>query len=162
MSAVSILVSLGLFLATAAPEDFAGRRAELFGDLGGEVPAAARSARLVLLFHPDLTTCQPQEAVAVRALQALAEQKDVVVFTVTPRSLPAVESRYGEKLPGVAWPVEDEAWRRDGAFGPRPRLEVWSHDGALLLWKSLPAALDEESLRDEIRATLSFTAPRSP
>lgn len=118
------------------------------------------ATRLVVLYHPDLSSCQPQEIRALRALSRIAtDHAEVEVATVLPEGKAALAERYGLRLPGRSIRIPARAFVEEGTWAPRPRIEAWSRDGTLLLLIGLHPAIREERVLDGVLWARSFTEP---
>jgi len=136
-------------------------RRELFQSAPGDPVAEEleKPARLTVLYHPDAIACAPVELKVIRALNRLAaEDPEIHILTVLPRGIDTLRERYGQRLPGKVLPISQEAYAREGEISPRPRLEVWS-GRRLLLLKSVPGSISEDSVYEEILWTRAFTSP---
>lgn len=148
---------LGLLSAPASGLPVRGSAGGAGSALGKAVEAATR---MVVVFHPEVTRCEPQEAVAVRALRRVeAEMEHVEITTVFPRRFFEHEERYGEPLPGRIVEISEASFRKQGATSPRPRLEVWDRQGRLLLLLGLHSATTENEVFDSVFWSRSFTRP---
>lgn len=168
-------VTLGLaLLATAGLASFAcsdsgargsdtvHARQRLFpGKAGSSILDVLRQpARLTVFFHPDPQRCTPEELRALQALDRLTETfEDIAVYSVLPAELSDFESIFGYELPGELLLIENELFLAEGRVSPRPRLEVWSAEGQLLLLRSLPPTIREEEIYEEVLWSRSFTGP---
>lgn len=115
--------------------------------------------RLVVVFHPDLTTCKPQEMEALRALQRVSEEfSDIEIVTVFPEGVAVPDKLFGERIPGRRLQIPSEAYSEEGHRAPRPRLEVWSRDGKLLFLSGLHPSVREERLFESVLWARAFTA----
>lgn len=120
----------------------------------------SRTARLTILFHPDMGKCEPQHIAIVLALRRLLEEhSDIEVLTVLPAASAEVKTLLGETLPGRVVVLDNPTYVSEGRISPRPRLEVWSHDRRLLLLRSIPLAASEDSIYQEVLWSLAFTGP---
>jgi hypothetical protein len=136
-------------------------RARLFK--GSPEDALRPGARWTVLFVPRIEACTPQEVYVVKALKRVAlEFSDLEVLTVIPQGLSSrVIERgvFGEAFPGRLIKVSAESWRQEERVAPRPRVEVWSGRGELLLMRSIPSSISEEALYEEVLWTRAFTEP---
>jgi hypothetical protein len=118
-----------------------------------------KPARLTVLYHPDIIACAPVELKVIRALNRLAaDDPEIRILTILPRGTDTLRERYGQKLPGEVVPISQEEYAKEGEISPRPRLEVWSGQRLLLL-RSVPGVVTEDSVYEEILWTRSFTKP---
>lgn len=140
-------------------------RERLYGEGAGEVIAdlPRDGTRWVALFAPRVEACTPQEVAVAEALERLQEEfPDLVVRTLVPEGLDgrAVERGiFGRPFPGTLVRVAAAGWSREDRVAPRPRLEVWSGKGELLLLRSLPPTVSEEVVYDEVLWARAFTEP---
>lgn len=120
-------------------------------------------ARWTVLFVPQIEACTPQEIYVVNALKRAAlEFSDLEVLTIIPRGLPerVIERGvFGKAFPGRLVTVSAESWRREQRVAPRPRIEVWTGRGELLLMRSIPPSISEEALYEEVLWSRGFTEP---
>ncbi|MGH9382040.1 MAG: hypothetical protein ACRD2Z_15710 [Thermoanaerobaculia bacterium] len=161
LAAIQLLTGATIF----AQEAFVHPRARLFGD-GAESVLSDLSpdeTRWVILFAPRIEACTPQEVRLVQALERLqGDFPDLVVRTLLPEAFSdALVERgiFGQAFPGTLVRVSSGNWLREDRVTPRPRLEVWSGKGELLLLRSLPPTVSEEAIYDEVLWTRSFTEP---
>ena len=120
----------------------------------------AKSARLNVLFHPEIGRCEPQQIAVILALRRLTEgHSDINVVTVSPKAAAGHPTLFGEPLPGRLLVVENATYASEGRISPRPRLEVWSGDGRLLLLRSIPPVVTEEGIYQDLLWSLAFTRP---
>jgi hypothetical protein len=114
--------------------------------------------RLSIAFHPKLDGCEAQHIAIIRALRRVQlEYQDVEVVTVLPDARAALRGLLGEELPGRTVALDSRAYVAQGEVSPRPRLEVWSQSGQLLLLRSVPPSASEESIYQEVIWSRAFT-----
>ncbi len=119
--------------------------------------------RLAILYWPSLRGCTVCDALLMEKLtQWLADparREELIVATVVPAG---VSARHvgANAFPGLTVEVDSEEYSRAAALAPRPRIEIWSAAGELLLLRSIPSnASQVELLDEELLAALWFTPP---
>lgn len=119
--------------------------------------------RLAVVYWPALRGCTVCDSMLIEKLNqwitTAAEGADVVVATVVPAD--ATAKKIGESaLPGHVIEVDIAEYSRAAAMSPRPRIEIWSATGELLLLRSVPNyASQVEMLDEELLAARWFTKP---
>lgn len=143
------------------PEVATHPRARLFpADSAGRISDVLEpSARLSVLFHPELGGCAAEQLQTIEALDRLSRDfEDIAIFSVLPQNL-EFGTVSGHRLPGEIVRTTRHAWVAASELSPRPRLEVWSADGRLLVLRSLPRTVSEEEIYEEVLWARSFTEP---
>lgn len=121
------------------------------------------SWRVLVLFTPELSRCQPLQVSAARALARFAsDHPEAEVATLIPPGAEGMRSLYGEPFPGRTVVVPRSEYVREERLVPTPRIEVWDHDERALLVRSLPAVATEREIYDELLWSLAFTKPEVP
>jgi hypothetical protein len=116
--------------------------------------------RLGVVFWPELSRCAACDRMVSAVLSEWRNDPDypTSVFTVIPAN--ARTSPDTKWLPGHVVPLQLAEYRQFANLGPRPRIEIWSADGRLLLVRSIPSySSQRELLTEEMLAARSFTAP---
>ncbi|HEY0158520.1 MAG TPA: hypothetical protein VGF28_14655 [Thermoanaerobaculia bacterium] len=143
----------------AAAEQRIDVRARLFGH-SIEAIQPSDGSRLTVVFAPELNGCVPQHMQIVKALKDFARQSpDAGVVVLSPDDVErsaVTRSLFGEPPPGRLVPIPREAWNEETRVSPRPRIEVWSGKGELLLLRSVATAASEEELLTELLWSRTF------
>jgi hypothetical protein len=140
-------------------------RVAIFGGADGRrlVDELSGRSRLEVLFHPEIGRCEPQQIATARALRRLLDERsDIEILTVLPappEGRSQIQSLFGEVLPGRVVLLPGPSYLSEGKISPRPRLEVWSRNGHLLLLRSIPPSASEDSIYQEVLWSLAFTEP---
>lgn len=158
--------ALALHGATVLAQDSDSHpRERLYGEGAGEIltDLMQNGPRWVVLFAPRVEACTPQEVAVAAALERLqSDFPELVVRTLLPESLPEMQVErgiFGHPYPGTLIRVATGNWERENRVAPRPRLEVWSGKGELLLMRSLPSNVSENAIYDEVLWARAFTDP---
>ena len=119
------------------------------------------TASLRVVFLPTPERCSPQDLIATRTLARLEQERDdVAVLTIIPGGLPRELGMNGLPFPGhiIHLPLNVvEQSRRKVA---RPRLEVYSSEGQLLLLRPVSPHEEQRLLYEEILGLLRYTAEK--
>lgn len=154
------------FPVDAADSQLAQDRSRVFATPPIDGFERASEARLVVVFSPQVEACSPEHIEIVDALSRLqASMRDVMVLTLVPDNVSHAQIRrslFDKPPPGHVLQIAREAWNAENTFSPRPRVEVWSGSGQLLLLKSMAGISLSEQIVQEITWCRSFTHPVSP
>jgi hypothetical protein len=122
-------------------------------------------ARWTVLFVPRIESCSPQEIEVVRALARLTKEfSDLEVATLIPEHTPSGRvgrGVFGLPFPGSVARTSTARWQQEERIAPRPRIEVWSGRGELLLMRSIPSSVSEQAIYEEVLWARAFTSPVS-
>jgi hypothetical protein len=119
---------------------------------------AARPHRLAVVFWPQATGCAScdQLVSAVVAEWQTAPHAELAVVSVLPDRVRTTDPW----LPGAIVRLKQDEYTRHAGQAPRPRVEIWSARGVLLLSRSVPNyGSQADLLTEEMLAARSFTAP---
>lgn len=119
---------------------------------------AAKPHRLGVVFWPRVSGCSAcdQMISAVISEWQAAPNAEMAVVTVVPDRARAT----GPWLPGTVVRLKPDDYERHAGRVPRPRVEIRSADGSLLMARSIPNyGSQAELLTEELLAARSFTAP---
>lgn len=141
--------------ATAAPSSL--QPASLQPTLPQLLEHLVSENRLTVFFYPRVEECTPREMFISSALRrSQTAHPDIRVYTVVPEGTKSWKN-YGIEPPGDIVTLPAPQWLSHPA--PRPRLEVWEHEGTLLLSRSVPAGAVEEDIYEEVTLARTFTWP---
>jgi hypothetical protein len=161
-----IICSLGVLSAAVAGSASAEHpRERLFAAQSEHSLSAVlgSGARLIVIYTPNIEECMPQEIYVTAALERLAREvpaaKIVTLVPVGVHSSVIDRGIFGVPFPGSLMKISRRQWREADQVAPRPRIEVWSGDGRLLLMRSIPSAVSLEEIYHEMLWTLAFTEP---
>lgn len=119
---------------------------------------AAKPHRIAVVFWPQVTgcdTCDQMISGVISEWQAAPDAEMVVVSVVSERI-----EHDDPWWPGTVVRLKAEDHKRYAGKSPRPRVEIWSARGELLLSRSVPNYGSQvELLTEEMLAARSFTAP---
>lgn len=134
-------------------------RARLFSHSLDGIQAGDRSS-LTVVFAPDVSGCVPQHMQIVKALKEFARKSpDSAVVVLLPDDVERsvlTRALYGELPPGRLLSMSRAEWDAESRVSPRPRLEVWSETGELLLLRSVPLAASEDDILHDLLWTRAF------
>jgi len=102
---------------------------------------------------------------AVSSCRGIGCEKRDSSSTIHPETVTQALSATPHRLAVVYWPEPGgcTAYDRFAKLAPRPRVEIWSGPGELLMLRSIPNYSTQVALLDgEYRAARSFTAPLLP
>jgi hypothetical protein len=118
---------------------------------------------MTVVFWPALGQCMPTEMALIDAFDEIARSyPDIRFVTVLPEATPEQVLRYGRPLPGEVVRLGEDSYGEQSRLGPRPRVEVWSAVGELLLFRSVPPFVPRvDALAEEIVWSRHFTSPLS-
>lgn len=164
-------LALRLLLALAAVSSCRGigcEKRDSSSTIHPETVTQALSAtphRLAVVYWPEPGGCTACDTMVTHALTRwLAEAtvpEELFVLTVLPQDVS--HRPRSLKLPGRILEIERAAYDRFAKLAPRPRVEIWSGPGELLMLRSIPNYSTQVALLDgEYRAARSFTAPLLP
>lgn len=118
--------------------------------------------RLTVVFAPELSGCAPQHMQIVKALNEFARQSPdagvVVVFPDQVERSALTRALFGELPQGRLVSMSSHEWNAESRVSPRPRIEVWSGTGELLLLRSVPIAAAEDEILDELLWSRAFAS----
>lgn len=122
--------------------------------------------RLAVVYWPALRGCTVCDSMLSEKLdhwiQDRSQDGEIVVATVVPADATAKQVGV-TSLPGEVLQVASEEYARAATLAPRPRIEIWSASGELLLLRSIPSyASQVELLDEELLAARWFTKPSTP
>jgi hypothetical protein len=159
VGAALIYVSLSTGAANAAAEPGIELRARLFGH-SIEAIQAGDGSRLTVVFAPELSGCVPQHMQIVQALKEFARRTPdagvVVLYPDQVERSALTRALFGEAPPGRLVSMPRDEWERESRVSPRPRLEVWSGRGELLLLRSVAIAASEEDILHDLLWSRAF------
>lgn len=119
---------------------------------------AAKPHRLGVVFWPRVSGCPScdQMISAVISEWETAPNAQMAVVTVIPDRVRTNDAW----LPGTVVRLKPDDYERHAGRVPRPRVEIRSADGSLLMSRSIPNyGSQAELLTEEMLAARSFTAP---
>jgi hypothetical protein len=145
--------------ANAAAESGIELRDRLFGH---SIEAKVDGSRLTVVFAPELSACVPQHMQIVKALKEFARQSpDAGVVVVIPDQVErssVTRALFGEPPPGRLVSMSRHEWDAENRVSPRPRIEVWSGKGELLLLRSVAISASEDDLLRDLLWSRTFAS----
>jgi hypothetical protein len=156
--AIVALLSCGRFQSISTRDDHsphAALRAEAVSRL-----LATRPHRLAVVFWPQLGGCAACDLMVAEVVQGwkVEPESEIAVVTVVPASAPNTVDHLA--LPGDLVRLDPEEYKQLAGRAPRPRVEIWSSDGELLLFRTVPNYGSQANLlTEEMLAARSYTAP---
>lgn len=118
----------------------------------------AKPHRLAVVFWPQLSGCNSCDQLIAHVVTEWQTERrsEIAVVSVIPSS--RVVDRL--QLPGEIVRLKPEDYERHAGSAPRPRIEIWSASGELLLSRSVPNYGSQmDLLHEEFLAARSYTAP---
>jgi len=160
LARTAILAALLACAACAASTDGRGRLYAA-GDDDPVQRELREPARMTVVFWPALGQCMPTEIALMESFDTIqSTHPDIRFLTVIPDVPRDKVLRYGRPLPGKVLRLDPDRYEAQNRLGPRPRVEVWSQKGELLLLRSVPPLLPRaRALADEVEWSLYFTSP---
>lgn len=147
--------------ANAAAEPGVDLRARLFGHSVEGIEARGDS-RVTVVFAPELSGCVPQHMQIVKALKEFARQSpDAGVIVLSPDHVERsalTRALFGEPPPGRLVSIPRPEWDQESRVSPRPRIEVWSGKGELLLLRSVAISASEDDLLHDLLWSRTFAS----
>lgn len=122
--------------------------------------------RLAVVYWPALRGCTVCDSMLIEKLDHWIKDREqdgeIVVATVVPADSTAKQVGVSS-LPGQVIQVASAEYSRAASLAPRPRIEIWSATGELLLLRTIPSfASQVEMLDEELLAARWFTKPLAP